>query len=323
MSDVLTVYIDILFITNGTINSALLLMTYRFLGIRPKAPRFIGAVLLSTVYGLTVCLPGMSFFSSTFFKTLSALLISIVAFAPHLRKGLAQGKLCGAIRLGKCTCIFAFVSFTYGAAVTSFQYAPFARDAIYVNNGEIYYNIPVPYLLLALLILISAQSIIMRIREKQSLKSGILTATLTLGKRSQTLRLLADSGNLARDLLSGDPVVFVDPSALSLLPKDSVKAKDMTELFSILSQCEDLKRRLSLIPCSAAWGSGVCTAFRPQGFRVEGEEVSVLIALPTAGRVSGEGFDGIFNPNILQQKGDAKCSNENLDKLSSQREKVC
>ena len=306
----LTVYIDILFITNGVINSALLMMTYRFLGIRPRPVGFFSAVMLATAYGLTVCLPGMSFFSSTLFKTLSAILISLVAFAPHVKQGLKTGKICGALRLGKCSCIFAFVSFAYGAAVTSFQYAPFAEDAIYVNNGEIYYNIPVPYLLLALLILISVQSLIMRIRAKRDLLSGTVAADLSIAGRTQRLFLLADSGNLARDPLSGTPVVFVDRERLHILPKGTVKAKDLTEIFDVISRCEGFERRLSLIPCATASGRGVCVAIRPEKFTLNGEAVKILIALPTDGKVSGDGFDGIFNPNILQ-KGDTKCLNTN------------
>ena len=189
MSEVLTVYLDVLFITNGAINSALLLIAYRFLGIKPQPLGFSLGVFLATAYGLTVCLPGMSFFTSTFFKTLSAILISFAAFAPHVTEGLRQSRLRGAIRLGKCACVFAFVSFAYGAAVTSFQHAPFAKDALYVNNGEIYYNVPVPYLLLAILILLFAQSLLLRVKEKRSLISGTIPASFIIGGRKQELFL--------------------------------------------------------------------------------------------------------------------------------------
>ncbi len=310
--NILTIYIDILFITNGVINSALLLMCYRFLGVKPKALSFSMGVLISTAYGLTVCLPGMSFFTSTFFKTVSACLISLTAFGGHIKRG--GGRVKGLLRWGKCTCIFAFVSFAYAAVVTTFQYAPFAKDSIYINNGEIYYNIPVPYLLTAILILLSAQSLLLKTRTKKVLTGQNVTAILRVGGIKQPLTLLADSGNLATDPLSGTPVVFVSRTALTFLPKESVKANNVTDLFEILSSVEELRHRLSLIPCKTATSGGIMVAFRPDRLEIEGQNIKVLTAILPKDALLSEGFDGIINPNLItptqQQKGERKCSHQ-------------
>jgi hypothetical protein len=109
-------------------------------------------------------------------------------------------------------------------------------------------------------------------------------------------------------------VVFVSREALRFLPKECVKADDMTDLFEILSSVEEFRHRLSLIPCRTAAVRGIMVAFSPDSLEVEGQNIKVITAILPKDALTAEGFDGIINPNIItptqQQKGERKCSHQ-------------
>ncbi|MDF2685301.1 MAG: sigma-E processing peptidase SpoIIGA, partial [Clostridia bacterium] len=167
MSDTLVIYIDILFFVNTVINGMIIYITSRLLGIKPSPARFAGATAIASFYGLMVCFPAFTFTLNIVFKGLAALLISLTAFKFKTIKGYLKN-----------VCIFLFVSYTYIGLLTSFQYFPLLSNILYIKNGEIYYNLPLPYILLMTLVLCFIQNIITRFFKRQKPKESIFSCEI-------------------------------------------------------------------------------------------------------------------------------------------------
>ena len=128
----LTVYVDILIFVNVVVNTVILWLTARILRLDTKPLRLIGAVVLSVVYGFAVCLPQLAFLLNAFAKLLSGALIVFVAFGfVNIRKFI------------KTLCVFMAVSAAYIGCLLLLTLLPQTGDFIYVNNGEVYFDLPV------------------------------------------------------------------------------------------------------------------------------------------------------------------------------------
>lgn len=261
-----TVYVDLLLFVNAVVNSTLLYIAYKIIGKKIPPLRFFLAAALSTLYGLVVCLPAFSFTLNIFFKTAAAALICLIAFD------------FGGVRVYlKNLAIFLLVSFGYVGLITAFQYLPLASSSFYMNNGEIYYNLPLPYLLIMGGALCLLQKIISDFYRRRTSPGELFDCLVCLGENQITVPCLYDSGNFLRETLSGLPVAVMERSALkALLPAGSEKSED---LFDLLSRDPVFCGRVFLVPFKGAGGSGLFTGFRPDRFSVSGNEKKVIIAL--------------------------------------------
>lgn len=268
MGETLIVYVDILLFVNAVINSTLLYLTYKILGIKPSPLRFAGAVVISTAYGLIVCVPALSFTLNILFKIFVALLIAFVAF-----------DFKNIIVYGKRLCIFLFVSFSYIGIITSFQYIPGAQSAFYIQNGEVYYNLPIPYLLAMTVFLCFLQKLISSFFKRKIQKDEYKTCQIVLGEKTASATCFYDTGNFLRDNLSGIPVVVIELNALSPILPESVQDCKEDTLPLLLNENDEFKSRVRIVPYRAAGGQGLLTGFRPDKFIIDGKEEKVIVGI--------------------------------------------
>lgn len=286
MTGEVTVYVDLLLFVNAVINSTLLYITYKIIGGKIPPLRFFLAAALATVYGLVVCLPSFSFTLNIFFKLSAAALITLIAFDFK------------SVRIyAKNTVIFLLVSFGYVGIVTAFQYLPVAGTSLYMNNGEIYYNLPLPYLMITVIFLCLLQKAISDLYKRKTSNKELFDCRVTVGEKQTEICCLYDSGNFLRETLSGLPVAIVERSALKkILPETAARQDD---LFDALSQCENFSSRLFLIPFRTAGGKGLLTGFRPDCFSVNGREERVIVAVSPE-RLDKDGrYSGVIGRDIL------------------------
>ena len=98
-SEPITVYIDILLFVNLVINGVILFACAKLTGAKTTFGRFAIADTFISVYGLTVCLPTISFTLCTAVKSLAAVIVSMIAFKTRSLRSLLKN-----------TCIFLFCS---------------------------------------------------------------------------------------------------------------------------------------------------------------------------------------------------------------------
>ncbi len=266
MSEEVTVYVDLLFFVNAVINSTLLYITYKITGGKISPLRFFLAAALATVYGLVVCLPAFSFTLNLFFKIAVAAVISLIAFDFRSMRIYFKNLI-----------IFLLVSFGYVGLITAFQYLPFANSSFYVNNGEIYYNLPLPYLLIMGIFLCLLQRIISDFYKRRTTKEELFECHISIGGKKADVCCLYDSGNFLRETLSGLPVAVVERSALKkILPEEAFRE---TDLFETLSKNPAFRNRLFLIPFKGAAENGLLTGFRPDVFMIGEKARRAVVAI--------------------------------------------
>lgn len=140
------------------------------------------------------------------------------------------------------------------------------------------------------------------ISRRSAIKECLLT--VTIDKKTLTLRALVDSGNLVKDALSGKAVILVDREALG-----KITDLDVFEDFSKGRAPRSPKiKGLRLIPIRTASGRGVLTAALADDLTAEiatrkNEQMSlVLDALiaPSDIKNSAAGYDAVIPSEILK-----------------------
>lgn len=285
LQQTVVIYLDILLFVNTVVNFTILYITYKILGMKVSKPRIIFATALSSFYGLVVCLPQMSVFLNIFFKAAAAVITTLIAFDFKNIKILIKNVI-----------VFLLVTFGYIGIITSFQYLPFASSAFYIQNGEIYYNLPLPYILSATIVLFLAEHIISRHFSKKIKRGDIVECKLLLNGKSAEFKAFCDSGNFLREPISGLPVVLVNAKVIfSLLFKEPPQESELN-LLKISESDDTLKTKLRIIPFKGANGSGgILTGIKPDGFFLGDEEKAVIIAPDSAIFGDGKEYDAILN----------------------------
>lgn len=267
-SEQITVYIDILLFVNLIINGVILFVCAKLTGARTSFGRFAAADVFISAYGLAVCLPPIGFTLCTVIKSLAAVVVSTIAFKVRSLRSLLKN-----------TCIFLFCSFCYVAILMSIQCLPFCKSSIYIQNSEIYFNISVPTLLIAALFLLLATTFACRISASRKPVSAFCNCQVTVSQKLIELRCFRDSGNMLKDPITGDPVMIAEKQIMD----------------EILPDVSSLKKRF--IPYRTADGkTGIMTAFRPDGVKIDGEEKKILIAVSDT--KLGDEFNAIIGTKI-------------------------
>lgn len=278
---VVTVYIDILLFVNLIINGVVLYTVDRICGMEMTFLRFAAADAIASLYGLTICIPELAFGLNVLMKTGMAVIICLVAFGAKKILGLLKN-----------TCVFLSVSFTYLACIVLFTLCT-SSNCIYMRNNEVYFDLPVPYILLFTL-LISVMFIIMRgIQKKRIPNSLIYSCTISVDGKTESLDCFMDTGNFLSEAITGTPVVIVEEDvACKLLPDIScVSPDDMTD---------KTRSRFRIIPYSGAGNSrGLLPAFRPDSFTVNGVEKKVIIAVNSRAFDKECRYKGILNGELI------------------------
>ncbi|MCI5682383.1 MAG: sigma-E processing peptidase SpoIIGA [Eubacteriales bacterium] len=255
----LTVYVDILIFVNVVVNTVILWLTARILRLDTKPLRLIGAVVLSVVYGFAVCLPQLAFLLNAFAKLLSGALIVFVAFGfVNIRKFI------------KTLCVFMAVSAAYIGCLLLLTLLPQTGDFIYVNNGEVYFDLPVVYILAVTVIVCIVQIVVERFFTKRMPKEAFCRCEIEFGGKSVSFNCLTDTGNRLVEHISGLPVVVVEEKLLR-------SVADLRD--GHIPNNGLLYKRLRLIPYKGADGrTGILRGFLPDKFTVNGEEKKVVVA---------------------------------------------
>ena len=171
----MTVYIDIVILLNFAVDLLLLLGTNCLCGYPPGWKKLLLAATLGGVYGGACLLPGMSFLGNSFWRLVSLILISVIAFGCSIsgaRRGLIFTLLC--LALG-------------GAAVI-------------IGNGGVW-SLVVSAAVIALLCALTLKG---RVGSAK-----YLSVVITYQGRSMHITALHDTGNTLRDPVSGGSVLIV------------------------------------------------------------------------------------------------------------------
>ncbi len=261
----LTVYADILFLVNLSLNWFSILLTARIMKLKIKPLKMLLAAALGALCGIVTL-----FFENTLIVTLSeiasAFMMSAIAFSAD--RFLYYIKI--------CTCLFAS-GITIGGSLTLI-YSLFNRCNIELQKQS---DLSTAFFLL-LSLFVTLVAVVFEKTVLSSKKQVNGKIVIEYDKKSKEFDFFCDSGNFLSDPLSGKPAIIVPANELEGLLPENVLSFSPIEPGALCKQHKGMNR-IRLLPASSVCGSSIMTGFIPDRITVVtkklSKEVDAVIAI--------------------------------------------
>jgi len=288
-----TVYVDLLFLINFSMDFLCLFLSARLLHRKTALGRWLIAAVLGG--GYAVC--------ALFLPINGLLALAIDLLACILLCAIAFGTKGGWRSLPLCTIVYVAVSAALGGFMTALfsllNRTNFASVQPEESGGE-----ELSIWLFLLLAAISGGLTLWggRFFHRKSQQQTVQLC-ITYGGKSLTLCALVDSGNLLQDPISGKACIPVDLPIISpLLPPRIRRAAQTGSAAALSSLPPTLAARMRLIPVHTVSGESVLMALRPDHLTIcdnkGSREIDALILLSPIGQ-SADGADALLPAQLL------------------------
>lgn len=262
--DGVTVYADILFFADMSLNWFSLILTSRLLKLKSTSLRSLSAAALGALAGILAVMLG-NMLSVHIIQAASSVMMCAIAFSIEGVAGYIKA----------CACLYAS-GLVLGGTLT-FIYSFLNRLGLDIESSG---GSSCALLILFSLISCGAGLLFERLILSSKLEK-VGTVCIELDGKSITLPYFCDSGNLLRDPIGGRPAIVIERSTASGLVTLPSSACDASMLGMA---CEhSLKRRLRLLPAATVFGSGLMLGFLPDKVTIEHDgarrEVDAVIAV--------------------------------------------
>ena len=250
----MTVYGDIVFAVNCTVDSLLLLLAARLCGCPLRPLRLFLAAALGGAYAVAVFLPGLGWLSGVFGQGGCFILMAGIAY------GFQKRTLRPAAVLLLCAMALAGVVMLLSRTL-------FPQLAVY--GGTVWYPVTARMLLL-LAVAFSAAAALLTSGTLRHGAEELVTLSLTLGERTVSLTSLRDTGNTLADPVTGEPVIVISRQAAERLLQTRLEEAELRDPVSALDTLQKA--------CPH-------TRFRLVPYRAVGVTCGLLLATPCAARI--------------------------------------
>lgn len=225
----MTVYVDLLFGLNMTLNYLLLRGSAAMGGGRTKLWRLLGAAALGGLYAVAVVLPGLEPLQGLFFQFLSA--VGMVLFAFGWKKSTVKQGI-----------FFLALSFALGGTVLLLVQA--VEPDCVILGGHAYYVVSTPALLLLAGLSYGLAAIVLRGSGMYTGGDVVSMAVVLNGNKVET-KALRDTGNVLRDPISGENIPIASWQVLKgLLPEAKLQQKDMENPAELMAELQSRYPRM-------------------------------------------------------------------------------
>jgi sigma-E processing peptidase SpoIIGA len=274
-----TLYADVLFLVNFTMDFLTLFTVGSLLRRRVKTLRLVLSSALGGAYGVASCFMG----GPLIFRLLINLAVSVImchiAFEKRIMPVLAAFYGGGCLLGGMLTALYSLIT------TSSIDPSAFGRDGVSPSG-----DLPLGWT--AVVASVMTVAVIAGGRKLKKRRDAFdVTVTVSRPHASVTLSGICDSGNLLREPLTDRAVIIVERNAfLSTLKSDE------TKYFTEPIMTEDTPlRSLRIIPCDSVGGHRILLGYIPESLSIDGRQVDCVLAM-------GEcGFDGrqALVPSVL------------------------
>ena len=274
-----TIYLDVLIGVNVYINYLLLVLTARFAACRQNRIRMVLSALVGALSSCVILLDIPSKLLSGGIKTLTALLMTFIAFDIRSRK-----------MLFRLTAILTTVTFGFAGAMIGVKNIMSTND-IEVSNFSVYLDISPVTLIFFTLVCYVLLSVYSKLTAGRTAQKSACKVTISNMGKSVTLDGLIDTGNALTEPFSGLPVVIVSRKSIyHLLPE---------EIKDFGAENPQPSRNIRLIPYSSIGGEGLLTGFMPEGITIESEGRESRTENVYVAASEREDIPVIINPDIF------------------------
>ena len=279
----MTVYADVLVITNLYVDFFLLWCTRRTLQLRGKGWRMALGALVGGLSALVCLIPRQPWWITLAWGGVSGAATAAVAFCPLSPRGLLKAVLC----------FWGYSLVLAGFLVFLIQW--FAPRNLALVGHSLYMDLSPSLLFLFTGGAYLVFWVFQRLFHREDLSQKLCRIQVRQGEKTVILWAKADTGCTLREPFSGLPVIVCQASALGdLLPpgmEDALQAGEPPQNFP-----------LRMVPFESLGGAGVLPAFRPEEVRLlpNGPSLSCYIALWQREFPAG-GFQALYGPDQFPQ----------------------
>lgn len=266
-----TIYGDVLFLINFSMDFLSLFITAKFLHYRVRLIPLLFAAAIGALYGVAELFLGLGRLFSVIISAAVAILMCYISFGGiHLLRTAAVFYGTGFLLGGCMTAIYSLLGGLIGGGIWMID----DRSEIGMSYG-LPLGAVLPIAVISVLFsLISNRLIGGRTKSKRG------TVTAVYEDKSVTLSALVDSGNLLTEPISGDPVIITGADDLNpILPETLIPLFESLDPTALASVPSEHAMRIRLISARSASGSDLFIGFRPDDITVNGKSYSAYLAV--------------------------------------------
>ncbi len=283
----MTVYADVLIVTNLFVNYALLACTAGITKLPAGGLRLLLGAAVGSLYGLVIFLPELP-------KTLEFVLrIAASGFIVSCTFGYRNIH-----RFLRCFFTFFAVSFAFGGIMLVLWITVAPVGMVY-NNGTVYFDISLTVLAVSTVVCFAVISVISYFASHRAPSEQLAQVTVCANGDTVKLNGLIDTGNSLRESFSRYPVCVGDLTELEQILPQSVKDY-------INGMPPHGGDKLRLIVHATVSGTGIFPAFRPDYIEIKTVKRTVrtdrVYIAVTPKNVAGGEYGMIVNPEILSEE---------------------
>lgn len=286
----MTIYLDILILTNLFVTYFLLQSTKALLHRKTSKKRLFVAALLGGVSATIILLPPLPGVLYAGVKLMLSFVLCWVGFGT------------GSLKLQiKTLLAFYSINFLYaGLMMAIWQFA--SPMGMQVRNGVAYFNLSAMILLLSTLLAYLGLQLATHLLAKTPQQDQLFEVQINCDGKAVLAEAFLDTGNQLTDFMTGLPVVFCELALLrEMMPPDvfaAFEAGNVEQLENTL-----WRKRVRMLPLSSVTGEGIVTGFKPEELLVHfpSGAVSVkegIVAVSQHPLSRGE-FSMLIGPSLL------------------------
>ena len=289
-----TVYIDLFFLINFSMDFLCLYLTARLLSDKIRLLRFVLGATFGGVYACLAIFSPLTKILSLLCDVLSCVLLSFIAFG---RRGRVRSAFTSAI-------VYTAVSMVLGGFMTAlFNFFNRLELDRLISGGEAAEDgISVWLLLISATVGGLLTKLCGNFFRSRSMRNFANLNISFDGKRAE-FRAMVDSGNLLCEPISGRRCIVADIQKLStVLPREIISAARQKKAVSMIALPERYAKRVCIIPTRTAMGEGMLIGVRVDRINIEdraGEREIDAIVVPAEIKKSAEGSDALIPSELL------------------------
>lgn len=249
-----TVYIDLYFFINFSMDFLCLFLTARLLSERLSPLRGILASAIGGAYACAALFLGVGGIGGFAIDLLFGIIICAVALTKKGQLG----------RIPIHSLVFAATSTALGGIMTAL-FNLFNKTGIFDFVRETDGDGISVWLFLILALISGAITLLGGRGLTKKMSASEVELSITLGSRSVRLYGISDSGNLLREPITGKPCIIADRKRLAPIIPSELSASACGEPLTALHSLDpEMKKRVILIPATTATGGGMLIGLRAE-----------------------------------------------------------
>lgn len=268
-----SVYVDLFFLINFSMDFLCLFLTSKLLSKKFSLPRCLSSAIFGGIYANIALFLSVGRISAAALDLLACVLLCSIAFLD--RKN--------ARRMPLYILIYVAISMVLGGFMTGlfniFNRMEILQDlGATEGDGISVWLFAVLAVISAFITLIGGRFFSKQVSRKQA------DVSFTFENKTLTLCALADSGNLLKEPISGKPCIIADIDALSpILPSSVATAARSSDISRLCGISDTHRKRLSILPATTVSGDAMLVGIRMDSVSVsasgKSHEVDVIVAL--------------------------------------------